>query len=122
MVMFTDFRLEVFRAVARTGSFTAAAKAMGVTQPAISQNISQLEQMLGEKLFERGRGNVTLTEKGREFEFYADKILYWYGQAQSVMVDKTAQEKAALSLELSDGRSVTVKAEDDEIKIKVSYL
>lgn len=120
--MFTDFRLEIFRAVARTGSFTAAAKAMGVTQPAISQNIGLLEQMLGEKLFERGRGNVTLTENGRKFEFYADKILYWYGQCQSMMIDKSAQEKPDLTLKLSDGRSVSVKAEDDEIKIKVSYL
>ena len=120
--MFTDFKLEIFRAVARTGSFTAAARAMGVSQPAISQNINLLEQMIGEKLFERGRGSVTLTEKGHEFEFYADKILYWYGQAQSVMVEKNARPQTPQTLELSDGRTVSVQAEDDEIKIRVSYL
>ena len=41
--MFEDFRLKVFMAVAETGSFTKAAKSIGISQPAVSQNINALE-------------------------------------------------------------------------------
>ncbi|MBO6237970.1 MAG: LysR family transcriptional regulator, partial [Bacteroidales bacterium] len=56
--MFEDFRLRAFAEVARTGSFTAAAKALGVSQPAISQHIAELEKFAGGRLFERRRGNA----------------------------------------------------------------
>ena len=36
-----DFRLRIFMAVAEKGSFTLAAKALGVSQPAVSQNIAE---------------------------------------------------------------------------------
>lgn len=79
--MFEDFRLRTFMAVAGNGSFTLAAKALGVTQPAVSQNIAELERSLGAELFTRGRGAVTLTEAGIAFKEYADRILYWYSAA-----------------------------------------
>ena len=56
--MFEDFRLKVFVAVAEEGSFTKAAARLGVTQPAISQNVADLEKMTGVKLFSRLRGEV----------------------------------------------------------------
>ena len=40
-----DFRLKVFKAVVQEGSFTKAAKALGITQPAVSQNIAELEKV-----------------------------------------------------------------------------
>ena len=45
--MFEDFRLKVFMAVAETGSFTKAAKSIGISQPAVSQNINALEKEIG---------------------------------------------------------------------------
>ena len=45
--MLEDFRLKVFMAVAEEGSFTRAAKSLGVTQPAVSQNIAELEKQTG---------------------------------------------------------------------------
>ena len=48
--MLEDFKLKVFMAIAETGSFTKAAKVLGVSQPAISQNISALEKELGATL------------------------------------------------------------------------
>ncbi len=79
--MLEDFRLKVFMAVAENGSFTIAAKALGVTQPAVSQNIAELERTVGAELFTRGRGSVTLTAAGITFKEYAEKILYWYSAA-----------------------------------------
>lgn len=76
--MLEDFKLKVFMAVAENGSFTIAAKALGITQPAVSQNIAELERNMGAELFTRGRGAVTLTAAGITFKEYAEKILYWY--------------------------------------------
>lgn len=79
--MLEDFKLKVFMAVAENGSFTIAAKALGITQPAVSQNIAELEKNMGAELFTRGRGAVTLTAAGIAFKEYAEKILYWYSAA-----------------------------------------
>ena len=79
--MIEDIKLKVFMAVAENGSFTIAAKALGITQPAVSQNIAELEKNMGAELFTRGRGAVTLTAAGIAFKEYAEKILYWYSAA-----------------------------------------
>lgn len=77
--MFEDSRLKIFLTVARTGNFTRAANEIGITQPAVSQSIAQLERDLGRQLFERGRNEVTLTPQGQVFKAYAEKIQHWYG-------------------------------------------
>ncbi len=53
--------LRYAQAVAQTGSFTAAARAYGVTQPALSNGIMKLEGRLGGRLFERSPRGVTQT-------------------------------------------------------------
>lgn len=61
--------LSVFESAARLASFTAAARELGSTQPAVSQRVVQLEADLGTPLFERGHRGVTLTPEGvRLFE------------------------------------------------------
>lgn len=57
--------LSVFEAAARLASFTAAARELGSTQPAVSQRIVQLETELGVPLFERGHRGVALTADGQ---------------------------------------------------------
>lgn len=94
--MFGDFRLQVFMALSRTGNFTRAADELGISQPAVSQNIAGLEKDLGVRLFERNRGEAVLTPAGRVFMEYAGHILYWYGSAGSMFgVGKAAGEGAA---------------------------
>ena len=73
--MFEDFRLKVFMAVATEGSFTKAAAVLGISQPAVSQNIAELEKSSGRKFFERLRGEVHLTPQGEIFREYAVKML-----------------------------------------------
>ena len=52
-------------AVAEHGSLTEAASALGVTQPALSRRIQQLEEDLGLQVFDRSRKGMALTELGR---------------------------------------------------------
>ena len=79
--MLEDFRLKVFITVVNTGSFTAAARLLGISQPAVSQNISALEKELDVRLFNRLRSEVVLTGQGSAFLKYAEHILYWYSAA-----------------------------------------
>lgn len=57
--------LTAFLEVARAESFSAAAEALHLTQPAVSKRISGLEDMLGVSLFDRVGRRITLTEAGR---------------------------------------------------------
>lgn len=63
--MIADFRLKVFLSVAREHSFSRAALSLGISQPAVSQKVSSLEEEFGSPLFERGHSSVSLTKKGR---------------------------------------------------------
>src|SRR5919112_2093015 len=58
--------LRYVQAVAETGSFSAAARAYGVTQPALSNGVAKLEERLGGRLFERSPRGVTKTPFGAE--------------------------------------------------------
>lgn len=100
--MIEDFRLKVFTTVASMGSFTSAAKALGVSQPAVSQNIAELERTLGADLFVRARGSVTLTSAGATFLEYAEKILFWYSSAENLFGAKS-----------STGRKMTISIASD---------
>jgi len=82
--MFEDFRLKVFLTAAEEGSFTRAAKVLGISQPSVSQNVSALEKGVGAQLLKRNRNEVTLTPAGRTFKVYAEKILYWYASAEAM--------------------------------------
>src|SRR5678816_3217075 len=57
-------QLEAFHAVAEAGGFSRAAKRLGVTQPALSQRIHQLEGELKRRLFIRSPTGVTVTDAG----------------------------------------------------------
>jgi DNA-binding transcriptional LysR family regulator len=73
--MLNPNRLPAFRALARHGSFTAAAEALSYTQSAVSQQISALERETGAALVERDRKRARLTEAGEILLAHADAIL-----------------------------------------------
>ncbi len=68
-------QLEVFVAIAGMGSFSKGAEKAGITQSTASQHILGLEDELGIRLFDRGRGGALLTEAGKLFFSRAVKIL-----------------------------------------------
>jgi LysR family nitrogen assimilation transcriptional regulator len=71
---FTFVQLDHFVAVAKLGSFSAAARARGVAQPAVSQSIAMLESDLGVRLFDRTSRRCTLTFAGNAFLGDAERI------------------------------------------------
>lgn len=73
--MFTLRQLAVFQALVHAGSMTRAAKQLGVSQPALSQQLAKLEKSLGVKLFERAGNELRLTEAGRVLARKAEEIL-----------------------------------------------
>ncbi len=67
-------QLVYFRTAARTGSFNAAARELHCTQPAVSEQVRQLERELGAPLFARGGRGLTLTSAGRAFLDHAERV------------------------------------------------
>ena len=72
--------LRVFEAAARLGSISAAANELSVTHSAVSQQIKNLEDSLGVRLFGRSGRNVVLTSAGRELALGANEALYALAQ------------------------------------------
>src|SRR5580692_5033636 len=68
-------QIQCFLQVATLGSFTRAAEKMHTMQPALSQQIRDLETELGIRLFDRTTRRVELTEGGAEFRNIAAKII-----------------------------------------------
>ncbi|MFO1448525.1 MAG: LysR family transcriptional regulator [Opitutaceae bacterium] len=75
--------LRYFRTIARELSVTRAAEKLNLSVPALSIQLKQLEESLGQSLFVRGRGGLRLTEAGRVALDYADTI----GRAGEELVD-----------------------------------
>ena len=60
--------------IAKTGSFSEAAKQLFIAQSSLSMSIKQLEQELGIKIFERSGNGIYITDEGEEFVNYANRI------------------------------------------------
>ena len=67
--------LRYFVATSEALSFTRAARQLNVSQPALSHSISQLEERLGNKLFQRSMKGIRLTPAGKVFENTAYRVL-----------------------------------------------
>src|SRR3954468_9004324 len=74
--------LETFSKAAELSSFTAAAKALRLSQAAVSQRVQALEKTLGKPLFKRQGGRVLLTEAGKKLYDYAQRILDLHREAR----------------------------------------
>src|SRR5262245_48692656 len=87
--------LETFAEAAERGSFTAAARHLGLTQAAVSQRVHQLESTLRTILFRREAGGVSLTEPGRALYRFARRILELTAKARAAvtgMADEVEEE------------------------------
>src|SRR6266404_8792773 len=67
--------LRTFLRVAEIGSFSAVAGERGVTQPAVSRQVSALEEHFGVRLVQRSTHAVTLTEEGRDLVVRAQQLV-----------------------------------------------
>ena len=128
--MFEDSRINIFMAVCEEGSFTKAAKKLGVSQPAVSQNIAEIEKGVGARLFDRDRNAVNLTVEGRRFKEFAEQIVYWYGAASDAFKETTVsrvvrgeRNKKDLRIGISDDyRCFLVPQGSDGVDIDIESL
>lgn len=67
-------QISVFLQLARTGSFSGAAKLVGISQPALTRTIQQMEAAVGQRLFDRTTRSVVLTSTGRELQPIAERL------------------------------------------------
>jgi DNA-binding transcriptional LysR family regulator len=68
-------QLEALLWIQRLGSFRAAAQRLGVTQPALSQRISELERGIGARVLDRRRARPLPTALGRDLLVYAERMV-----------------------------------------------
>ena len=91
-------QFEVFLAVAKAGSFRAAAQAMHLSQPAISQHLGEMEHDLGTRLFDRLGRKVALTEAGRVLEEHAHRLFASLAGAREAVADLSGLKRGSLVL------------------------
>lgn len=83
--MFDSRHIRSFHEVVRTGSYSAAARSLGYTQPAITQQMKALERSVGTVLFTRVGRRMRLTEAGEALSRHAGVILGNIDAAQQQM-------------------------------------
>lgn len=79
--------LRVIREVDRRGSLTAASRALGLTQPALSHSIKQLEALSGAKIFVRQGRGLRRTEAGDHLLSLAERVLPQLEHAELVLAE-----------------------------------
>lgn len=94
--------LEVFEALARTGSVAQAAQITGLSQPSVSQQLRNLENALGTDLVDHGRRPMRLTPAGRSFLARTEAILAELQMAQSELTVMDLGHLTTLSIGLID--------------------
>ncbi|UWQ34052.1 LysR family transcriptional regulator [Leisingera sp. M527] len=94
--------LEVFEALAKTGSVAQAAEMTGLSQPAVSQQMRNLEKALDSELIDHGRRPMVLTAAGRSFLARTEAVLSELRLAQSELTVMDLSHLQALSIGLID--------------------
>ncbi len=100
----SDRRLQVFHTVAKVMSFTKAAEALHMTQPAVTFQVKQLEDFFNTRLFDRTHNKITLTEAGKVVYDYSGQVLELYERMNSDVREMTGEVTGTLVV----GASTTV--------------
>lgn len=96
---------QIVLTIVRFGSITAAAKALYITQPTLSQTLKQIETQLGEPIFVRGRSTMELTPAGELYIQAARRILQIETQLDEAIASLHGKQEGVLHLGIPDGRS-----------------
>jgi|UniRef100_UPI004047B51D LysR family transcriptional regulator, nitrogen assimilation regulatory protein len=83
-------QIEYFLTLSNVGSLSKAAAIIGITQPALSRQLGELEKSLGLRFFDRNGRGIVLTDDGQAFLEHAHKII---GQMQSAVADMQARHE-----------------------------
>jgi DNA-binding transcriptional LysR family regulator len=99
-----DRRLKVFNTVARLLSFTKAAEALHMTQPAVTFQVRQLEEHFDTRLFDRTHNRVTLTDVGHVVYEISERMFELYDEMDRRVKEMTGEVGGSLNL----GASMTI--------------
>jgi len=91
-------QLEMFLAVARAKSFTAGAEKLRLSQPTVSEQITELERELGVRLFDRAARTVTMTEAGRLLHGHAARVATTLTDARRTLDELKGLVRGALAI------------------------
>ncbi|MDQ7059216.1 MAG: LysR family transcriptional regulator [Ghiorsea sp.] len=94
-------QLSILESIIENQSYTAASKAMFMTQPAISMQVKKLEEQVGLPLFEREGKHVVPTQAGQELLFYAKNIRQQLEEAAEVMEELKGLKRGKLHLTMA---------------------
>ena len=97
-------KLHIFKVVAEQLSFTKASEHLFISQPAVSKTIKNLEEAYKSNFFIRRRNSIELTEDGKAFLIYANRILSIYTEMEQQFLNL----KDALPEKIHFGVSTTV--------------
>jgi DNA-binding transcriptional LysR family regulator len=98
-------QLSVFAAVAQHRSYTGAAKALHMTQPAVSMQIKQLEEETGLLLFDRAGKQIVITDAGQELLHYSNTISQQIEEAEQVLDELKGLKRGKLHLTMASTAS-----------------
>ncbi|MEU9371829.1 transcriptional regulator CynR [Streptomyces avermitilis] len=90
--------LRYLLAVAEHGSFTRAAEALHISQPTLSQQIKQMERVMGTQLLDRTGRAVRLTDAGETYVHYARRALQELAAAERAVHDVADLSRGSLRL------------------------
>src|SRR5262245_16151354 len=90
--------IQVFAEVARVGTFSEAARNLGYTQPAVSQQMKALERSVGAPLFLRSGRVLRLTEAGRMLAHHAEVITASISAAQNQVAAITNLQQGSVRI------------------------
>jgi len=94
-------QLKILEAVVEHNSYTDAAKALYMTQPAVSMQVKQMEVQIGLPLFEREGKQVSLTEAGGELLHYARIIRQQLDEAELMIEELKGLKRGKLHLTMA---------------------
>lgn len=98
MLHLTLRQLKVFEAVAKHRSFSRAAEALYLSQPAVSMQVKQLEESVGLPLFEQMGKKIFLTEAGQEMFHYSRTIAEQLDELEGVLSRMKGLEQGRLKI------------------------
>jgi DNA-binding transcriptional LysR family regulator len=92
--------LEIFARVARTGNMSAAGREMGLSPAVVSKRVSQLEERLGARLFQRTTRQLTLTETGAGYFKRVVDILSLCEEAEDFVSRRNTKPRGLLKISI----------------------
>jgi DNA-binding transcriptional LysR family regulator len=98
MLPFTLQQLRILKAIAIEKNFTRAASSLYISQPSLSKQIKILEENLDTILINRERNQISLTESGKIFLQYAERILILCEESCRALIDLKNGERGNLTV------------------------